>query len=246
MYDFAVVGGDMRAVLLAGLLREKGYAVACALLERETECVNIELACETENIILPHPLFRNGRLYAPYAAGSHDIGGVLRLQSGGRIFAGGDMGPSAYNYAAAEGFVESIVLLSAQCAALSGRGADKARIAVTGVGPAADAAAGYFAFLGAAVVRVPCDEIDVSALLCRVDGVINTLPDGALCASVIERLPPHAVIIDLAETAGVDYEAAMRCKIRAERAGDLAGRMMPGAVAAAGGVVGPFQTIAPR
>ena len=147
-------------------------------------------------------------------------------------------GPSAYNYAAAEGFVESIVLLSAQCAAaeyaaLSGRGADKARIAVTGVGPAADAAAGYFAFLGAAVVRVPCDEIDVSALLCRVDGVINTLPDGALCASVIERLPPHAVIIDLAETAGVDYEAAMRCKIRAERAGDLAGRMMPGAVAAA-------------
>lgn len=65
-------------------------------------------------------------------------------------------------------------------------------------------------------------------LLPEFDTVINTIPAMVLPRTLLEKLPPEALVIDLASRpGGVDFAAASRLGIRAEHALALPGKCAP-------------------
>lgn len=65
-------------------------------------------------------------------------------------------------------------------------------------------------------------------LLPAFDTVINTIPARVLCREMLKKLPPEALVIDLASSpGGTDFAAASELGIRAEHALALPGKCAP-------------------
>ena len=90
---FALLGGDVRCVRLAGLLRADGHAVRPFALENALpDCVPDadKAVAGADCVLLPVPCERDGALNAPFSAVHRPISPLLaRCTPGTRVFAGG-------------------------------------------------------------------------------------------------------------------------------------------------------------
>ena len=153
MFEFGIIGGDMRSVFLAQALEARGHRVLCALLDRERPCCPPEEALAADRLILPMPPVRGGFLNAPLGSRSLPAGELAARTAGRIVYAGGAF-PGAVNYAADAWLVRQNAAVTAEAAAphyaaLARRTVRGSRIAVAGFGRVGQAVAVLFRAMGA-------------------------------------------------------------------------------------------------
>ncbi|OPY59101.1 MAG: Dipicolinate synthase subunit A [Pelotomaculum sp. PtaU1.Bin035] len=75
---------------------------------------------------------------------------------------------------------------------------------------------------------IPVSFHNIAGCLGEADVIFNTIPAPVLTAEVLTRVPPEAVIIDMAsDPGGTDFQAAERLGIKAVLAPSLPGRVAP-------------------
>lgn len=248
MFEFGIIGGDMRSVFLAQALEARGHRVLCALLDRERPCCPPEEALAADRLILPMPPVRGGFLNAPLGSRSLPAGELAARTAGRIVYAGGAF-PGAVNYATDAWLVRQNAAVTAEAAAphyaaLARRTVRGSRIAVAGFGRVGQAVAVLFHAMGADIrvaarrqaVREQaaalgfsvCTMEELPGGLSDRDGLINTVPAAVIGEREIGALPAGSVILDLASApGGVDFAAALRHGIPAELALALPGRYAP-------------------
>lgn len=252
MAHYAFIGGDMRAVYAARMLRARGFEVAAAALTSEEEGVGLERAAAADYVVLPMPFEKNGMLNAPFSDRVIPIDEVAAAVGGRRVLCGGKGGryfKNYINYAENEGFILENAAITAEGAAmrycsLSGRTVRGSRVSVIGYGRVGRAVATLFSAMGAKVTVIARSEaareearagglsaVCMEGMGCAFsesDGAVNTVPARVITEEQIAKLPERAVIVDLASSpGGTDFSAAYARGIRAELSLALPGRTAP-------------------
>ena len=252
MAHYAFIGGDMRAIYAARLLRARGFEVDAAALTSEEEGVGLERAAAAEYVVLPMPFGKNGLLNAPFSDRVITLDELSAAVGGSRVLCGGNGGryfKNFINYAENEDFILENAAITAEGAAirycsLSDRTVRGSRVSVIGYGRVGRAVAKLFSAMGARVTVIARSEpareearasglsaVCMEGMACAFsesDCVVNTVPARVIAEAQIAVLPERAVIVDLASSpGGTDFSAAFARGIRAELSLALPGRTAP-------------------
>lgn len=252
MANYGFIGGDMRAVYAARMLRARGFDVEVAALTSEEEGVGLERAAAADCVVLPMPFEKNGLLNAPFSDRVITIDELAAAVGGKRVLCGGNgyrYFKNYINYAEDEGFILENAAITAEGAAmrycsLSGRTVRGSRVTVIGYGRVGRAVSALFSAMGAVVTVIARGEAarnearvaglsafcmeGMGCALSDSDGAVNTVPARVITEAQIARLPERAVIVDLASSpGGTDFSAAYARGIRAELSLALPGRTAP-------------------
>ncbi len=261
--NFAVFGGDERAVRLVRLLRRDGHTVEPFALERALRCAAspAEAMAEADSIVLPLPCERGGLLFAPLSEREWCPGELLSFTRAGTPVCAGQVGEKTaaacrinalplYDYFRRESFTLQNALLTAEGAlalllaspdALGG-----SRVLITGYGRIGSLLARRLRALGAEVTvaaRSPaqraaaeCDGVRamrLAGLGGEFDFVVNTAPAPVLGERELRALPGAALIELASPPYGIDAAAAERLGRKVQLASGLPGKTAPEAAAKA-------------
>lgn len=236
MKNLLIAGGDRRALLLAELLNEDGFAVQTVGLkagDEETFCPEMAHA-----LLLPYPFsVKNGRI--PTMTDVHITPNeiITKLPQDACILAGSGVETSMLfetqkmkHYADADGFAEANAEISAEAGVFeamlrSQRTLQGLRMLVTGYGLFGRALAKKLAALGAQVwVAVRREEqrtqaekdgmnavllVQLREILPQMEMVINTVPAHILNEDLLKLIPSNCPVLEMASAPyGFDIEQA--------------------------------------
>ncbi len=261
--NFAVFGGDERAVRLVRLLRRDGHTVQTFALERALPCAAdpAEAMAEADSLVLPLPCEREGLLFAPYCGKKWCPGELLTLARAGTPVCAGQAGEKTaaacrinalplYDYFRREAFTRRNALLTAEGAlALLLAGPDAlsgSRVLISGCGRIGSLLARRLRALGAEVTvaarssaqraAAECDgvrAVSFAGLGGEFDFVVNTVPAPVLGERELKALPGAALIELASPPYGIDAAAAERLGRKVQLASGLPGKTAPEAAAKA-------------
>lgn len=261
--NFAVLGGDERAVRLVRLLRRDGHTVRPFALERALACAAdpAEAMAEADCLVLPLPCERDGMLFAPHSERPWCPGELLTLARAGTPVCAGQAGEKTaaacrvnalplYDYFRRESFTRRNALLTAEGALsllLAGPGAlCGSRVLITGYGRIGSLLARRLRALGAEVTAAARSDArraaaesdglraaELRSLAGEYDFVVNTIPAPVLGERELAALPGAALIELASPPYGIDAAAAERLGRKVRLAAGLPGKTAPEAAAAA-------------
>jgi dipicolinate synthase subunit A len=251
----AIIGGDKRMLYAAQAFQEAGAEVIlCGFDKMTNKSVDPALCAEdADMIILPVRPVDGGCIAAPYASRPIPIKEISEAIGEKPVFTGcadsvkGLLSGKVFDYAAREDFMIYNAALTAEgLLDVIGREYEgsvfRSRILILGWGRIGRIAARYLRALGAEVTAAArgsaarawavmdgVNAFDYSELeLKSYDIIVNTVPALILDAAAIDRVSPHALIVDLAsKPGGVDFDHARHRGIRTIHALGLPGRIAP-------------------
>lgn len=216
---FALIGGDRRSVLLAGLLAREGHSVRCFAMEKaengsgviKTGCIQ---GCTygADCVILPVPTLKGGLLNAPYCAQELTLPELSpALWSGQRLFGGGlpeefrlnaiQSGLSVHDFLDRRDFAMGNAAITAEAAVSIIMQAEEhcisgSRVVITGWGRIAKFLALKLAALGAELIiaaRSSSARVEAECLgmsSCRLENLHDFAAD---CDCLINTVPAQII-----------------------------------------------------
>ncbi len=261
----AIIGGDKRMLFAARAFCDKGADVSVAGFDGLERFSGIgimepsEAAAWADNIVLPLPCVKDGRIVAPFSERAILPHELLSDIGEKRVFCGMKerLTPTrcrVYDYASREDFAYRNAILTAEGAIQTAMSRYEGsifgcRALVLGMGRIGRVLSQDLSALHADVTvaaRKESDRAYVEALGMTAadyslrekydyDLIFNTVPAMVLPADVLSRTDERTVIIDLASApGGVDFDYARRRSLTAVHALSLPGRCAP---AAAGRII---------